>query len=33
MERRIYPTCKAEKDLFTFEEHGKAKLETEVSSG
>jgi len=33
VEMRICPLCKVEKNLFTFEEHGKAKLETEVSSG
>jgi len=33
MERRICPLCKGEKDLFTLKERGKAKLETEVSSG
>jgi len=33
MERRICPLCKTEKDLFSFEEPGKAKLETEISSG
>jgi hypothetical protein len=31
MERRICPLCNAEKDLFTFEEHGKAKMEIQVA--